>query len=44
VPARTRWFGPRRSLRQRVLGPFASALVDEVWERAAAAGGREPRY
>jgi protease-4 len=44
VPARTRWFGPRKSWRQRVLGPLAASLADEVWERAAAAGGREPRY
>ncbi len=44
VPKRTRWLGPKRSLRQRLLGPFASSLADEIWERALAVTTVEPRY
>jgi protease-4 len=44
VPTRTRWLGPKRSLRQRLLGPFAASLADEIWERALAVTTAEPRY
>jgi len=44
VPKRTRWLGPKRSLRQRLLGPFAASLADEIWERALAVTSAEPRY
>ena len=44
VARRTRWLGPKRSLRQRLLGPFASSLADEIWDRALAVTTAEPRY
>ncbi len=44
VAQRTRWMGPRRNLRQRLLGPAARSLADEVWERALAVTSPLPRY
>ena len=44
VPRRTRWLGTKRSLRRRLLGPFAASLADEIWERGLAVTTAEPRY
>ena len=44
VARRTRWLGTKRSLRQRLLGPLATSLADEIWERALAVTTAEPRY
>jgi protease-4 len=44
VAPRWTWVGPRRSLSQRLIGRVAGAAADELWERAAAATFREPRF
>lgn len=44
VARRTRWVGPKRSLRQRLLAPVAGSLADEAWERALAVTSALPRY
>jgi len=44
VARRTRWLGPRRTLRQRLLGPVAGALAEEAYERALAVTSALPRY
>jgi len=44
VARRPRWLGTKRSLRQRLLGPLATSLADEIWERALAVTTAEPRY
>jgi protease-4 len=44
VRERTRWYGPRRPLRARLLGPLGASLADEVNERLLALTVRQPRY
>lgn len=44
APRRTRWIGPRRSLRARLLGPLGSAAADVAAERLLALTAREPLY
>ncbi len=44
VRERTRWYGPRRPLRSRLLGPLGASVVDEVNERLLALALRQPRY
>ncbi|HEX6548873.1 MAG TPA: signal peptide peptidase SppA [Candidatus Dormibacteraeota bacterium] len=44
VKIRTRWTGPRRSLRSRLLGPFATGLGVELEERLLDRSGPEILY
>jgi protease IV len=44
APKRTRWVGPRRPLRARLLGPLGSAAADAAAERLLALNAREPLY
>lgn len=44
VSERTRWYGPRRSLRSRLLGPFGAGVANEVADRLLTLGARAPRY
>jgi len=44
VAPRWTWAGPRRSLGQRLIGRFAAAAADELWDRAASATFPEPRF
>lgn len=41
---RTRWYGPRRSWRSRLLGPLGAELAGALEERLYALGVREPRF
>ena len=43
VRERTRWYGPRRSWRARLLGPLGATLATELHERVLALTVREPR-
>ena len=43
VSVKSRWYGPRRTLRSRLLGGFAGELADAVLDRVLAAGGPQPR-
>lgn len=44
VRRRTRWFGPRRPLRARLLGPLGAGVTDAAAERLLALSSREPLY
>ncbi len=44
VSRRTRWFGPRRSLRARLLGPLGAGLAEATADRLLALSAREPLY
>lgn len=44
VPQRTRWLGPRRSLRARLLGPLGAEMTETAAERLLALGSRQPLY
>lgn len=44
VRERTRWYGPRQSLRARLLGRLGVSVADELEERLLALTARQPRY
>jgi protease-4 len=44
VRRRVRWFGPRRSLRARLLGPLGAEMTEAAAERLLALGSRQPLY